>query len=280
MNRAPVNKIIDVSCVDGPGNRTAVFFQGCNFRCSYCHNPETIGTCIHCGTCVRVCPSGALHLDGGRVLWEEQHCCACDRCLAACPRSASPRVRWMTVPEVLERVRRNQPFIRGVTVSGGECSLQRDFLLELFRAVKALGLTALMDSNGGIPIAQDATLMEACDGVMLDLKCADPARHLALTGQPVFPVLENAVKLAALHKLTEVRTVVIPGVLPNEETVESCCRLLAPFLRETDIRYKLIRFRPVGVRGPASGYASPSTELMDTLAETARGFGFSDIVIL
>ena len=39
--RVPVNKIIPFSSVDGPGNRTAVFVQGCNFNCHYCHNPET-----------------------------------------------------------------------------------------------------------------------------------------------------------------------------------------------------------------------------------------------
>jgi pyruvate-formate lyase-activating enzyme len=37
-----INKIINFSCVDGPGNRLVVFFQGCNFNCIYCHNPETI----------------------------------------------------------------------------------------------------------------------------------------------------------------------------------------------------------------------------------------------
>ena len=37
-----VNKIIPFSNVDGPGNRLSIFFQGCNFDCLYCHNPETI----------------------------------------------------------------------------------------------------------------------------------------------------------------------------------------------------------------------------------------------
>ena len=41
MRKAPVNKIIKFSAVDGPGNRTAIFLQGCNFNCKYCHNPET-----------------------------------------------------------------------------------------------------------------------------------------------------------------------------------------------------------------------------------------------
>ena len=37
-----INKIIPFSNVDGPGNRLSIFFQGCNFDCLYCHNPETI----------------------------------------------------------------------------------------------------------------------------------------------------------------------------------------------------------------------------------------------
>lgn len=59
--RAPVNRIIPFSAVDGPGNRTAVFLQGCNFNCKYCHNPETRKLCIHCGDCVEGCPGGALY---------------------------------------------------------------------------------------------------------------------------------------------------------------------------------------------------------------------------
>jgi len=42
MIKGLVNRIIPFSSVDGPGNRTAIFLQGCNFNCSYCHNPETI----------------------------------------------------------------------------------------------------------------------------------------------------------------------------------------------------------------------------------------------
>ncbi len=37
-----INKIIKSSIVDGFGNRIAIFMQGCNFDCWYCHNPETI----------------------------------------------------------------------------------------------------------------------------------------------------------------------------------------------------------------------------------------------
>ena len=67
---AIVNKIIHSSVVDGPGNRAAVFLQKCNFKCSYCHNPETIGQCVQCGACVEKCPAKALSLKDGKIVWD------------------------------------------------------------------------------------------------------------------------------------------------------------------------------------------------------------------
>ena len=98
MLRAPVNKIIPQSSVDGPGNRTAIFFQGCNFSCHYCHNPETIHLCQNCGTCVADCPVGALQKDeAGTVCWDPALCVGCDTCIKVCPTSPPPRCgcsRW------------------------------------------------------------------------------------------------------------------------------------------------------------------------------------------
>ena len=82
---AIVNKIIHSSVVDGPGNRAAVFLQKCNFKCSYCHNPETIGQCVQCGACVEKCPAKALSLKDGKIVWDEDKCCECDTCIHVCP---------------------------------------------------------------------------------------------------------------------------------------------------------------------------------------------------
>jgi len=274
MTRAPVNRIIDQSGVDGPGNRTVFFFQGCNFNCGYCHNPETIRMCMNCGDCVPACPAGALQIADGAVCFDAAKCRGCDTCIRLCRHDASPRIVWMTPEEAAATLERNRPFIRGVTVSGGECSLRRDFVCALFKSAKAMGLGTLMDSNGGYDFSRDPELLELCDGVMLDVKCADAAAHHALTGRPNEQVLRNLDFLVSAGKLEEARTVVVPGALPNENTVRYVCGRLAPYWAAgSDSGYKLIRFRPMGVRASYRENAMPDDALMERLRAIALEAG-------
>lgn len=36
-----IHSILSIGSLDGYGNRTVIFLQGCPFRCAYCHNPDT-----------------------------------------------------------------------------------------------------------------------------------------------------------------------------------------------------------------------------------------------
>ena len=275
--RAPVNRIIPFSAVDGPGNRTAVFLQGCSFRCKYCHNPETIRLCTHCGNCLSVCPTGALSLREGKVCYDRSRCVMCDACIKACPNSSCPRIREMSAEETMEEIRRNLPFIRGVTVSGGECTLHQDYLLALSPLVRREGLTLLLDSNGSYDFAGDDAFLEAVDGVMLDVKAWDPEEHLSLIRRGNETVLKNLCFLAKKGKLAEVRTVVIPDEMNAAQTVEQVSRTLVS-LGAGQVPYKLIRFRPMGVREEFKHFRSPFSAELDALERLARSIGMRRIV--
>ena len=274
-----VNKIIPFSSVDGPGNRTAVFLQGCNFNCQYCHNPETINRCIHCGFCVRYCKTGALEIKDGRVQYDLSKCVMCDECFTHCRNGGSARVRELTAVQVMQEVKKQIPFIRGITVSGGECTLQRDFLVELLTLAKEAGLHTLIDSNGSYLFEADAELMAVTDGVMLDVKAWNGGEHYRVTGQLNDVVLKNLRWLAEQGKLTEVRTVVVPELFDCEETI----RNVSALLRETDslsTRYKIICYRPNGVRQQYRHLKSPSVDTLQSLADIAAEYGLKDVVII
>lgn len=278
---ALVNQIIHSSAVDGPGNRAAVFLQGCNFSCAYCHNSETIRRCVSCGTCVERCPAGALRMQAGTVAWDETRCCGCDCCIHVCPNLASPKTKNYTPQQVMDLLEADLPFIRGITTSGGECSLQRDFVLELFQLAKARRLSTLMDSNGSYDFARDPALLQDCDGVMLDVKAFDREAHIRLTGADNALVLKNAVFLAKAGKLEEIRTVIVPEQLPNEDTVARITSLLRPYLAVRPIRYKLIAYRSFGVRAPyQTQFRSPSGAQMQACREIALRNGFEDVVLI
>jgi pyruvate formate lyase activating enzyme len=281
MIYAPVNRVINSSSVDGQGNRTVFFFQGCNFNCGYCHNPETINMCEQCGLCIPSCPTASLKLTEGIVRYNRETCCDCDTCLRVCPHNSSPKITWMTPDEGAAILNENLPFIRGITVSGGECSLHRDFVIQLFQKAKTLGLNALMDSNGNYKFSEDPALLAICDGIMLDIKCFDAAAHLSLTGQPNDLVLQNLEFLASVGKLEEVRTVIVPDALPNEETVSSVCRCLSPYwAADIDIGYKLIRFRPFGVRDFYRVHTTPHDALMERLHEIVLRGGCKRVIVV
>ena len=282
MNKiaAPVNRIIPFSAVDGPGNRTAVFLQGCNIDCKYCHNPETRALCINCGMCVPGCPAGALRLVDGRVQYDPAKCVACDTCIQTCTHDASPRVLWMTVEEVIAQIKKQIPFIRGVTVSGGECTLYPEFLTALFSECKKLGLHTLIDSNGMVDFRVYPELLAVTDGVMLDIKAYSEKDHVAVTDFGNEQVLKNAAFLAEHSKLYEIRTVVVRELFDPVKVIESIAAYLCFFMDIGMLRYKLIAYRPFGVREQYQTYESPDVSYMEQLKNIAIQVGFQEVIII
>ncbi len=164
--------------------------------------------------------------------------------------------RW-SIDDVLERVRASMPFIRGITASGGEATLQWEFLVALFGRIKAdpefSHLSTFIDSNGHAERAVWDALLPVTDGVMLDLKVLDDAQHRQLTGHGNARSRDSIRYLAAVGKLYETRLMLVPGLNDSDEQL----RTTAAWLLAIDplMRVKINHFHAHGTRSPASAWA-------------------------
>lgn len=233
-----VGTIFDIqfySLHDGPGLRTNVFFKGCPLRCKWCCNPESISKqpelalfesrCFVCADCLQVCAPAALSLSDGRPQWNPAACDRCGRCVQVC---ASGAMRWIgrrvTALEVIEEVLRDAPFYAengGLTLTGGEPTLQPVFAEAVLRLAKEKCLHTTMETCGHAPWCVFERLLPHLDLVLYDLKHMDSQRHLEGTGVRNERILENAQRIAASGQAMVMRVPLIPGFNTSEDDLYS-----------------------------------------------------------
>lgn len=232
------------SLVDGPGVRTTVFLKGCNLDCAWCHNPESKSgqvqmmlysdKCTGCGKCKAVCH------------YSQTDCDFCGKCELYCPADARRIVgKTVTADEVLQVIVKDKPFYAnsggGVTVSGGECMLQIDFLTELLRKCKAQGIHTAVDTAGNVPWEYFERILPYTDLFLYDVKLTDTAAHRKWTGAGNERILENLTKLLSLAPVW-VRVPVIAGV---NDSVDEMTKIKV-FLSGRAKRVELLPYHAMG----------------------------------
>lgn len=91
-----------------------------------------------------------------------------------------------TSAEIIEKLKPYLDYIKfsggGITVTGGEPTLQAEFVTELFKECKELGVHTALDTSGFADIEKVTGLLEFTDLVLLDIKHAVDEKHRLITG--------------------------------------------------------------------------------------------------
>lgn len=220
-----VSDIQHFSLGDGDGIRTTVFFKGCNLRCPWCHNPETISS--HTLT---------LRFSNGM----EKVCGI-----------------YRSVEEVLAETLTDKEFYLesggGVTLSGGEVLLQADGAAELAKKLKQNGVSVIIDTAGSVPYENFQKLNPFTDEYYFDLKAADEVDYKKVVGGDFRLVTENMKRLVEEGYKIRARIPLIPGFNDSDKYSEKMCSTLLqtgvkkvdllPFHRLGTAKYSALNMR-------------------------------------
>jgi len=263
MITGAVSEIQRFSLHDGPGIRTTVFFKGCQLRCQWCHNPETLSSekeilryknkCTGCGICATMCPAGINVYD--------KKCVRCGKCIDSCPSGALKLAgNYMSVEDVVNEILEDDVFYGtsgGVTLSGGEPILQTEFAGAVLKECRHLGINTAIETNLAYPWLLLDSLLPSLDIVIFDMKIWDNEKHIKYTGRSNREILDNIKKLGGTLMRVIVRTPLIKGINDTDEDIEPIAEFLSNI--ENIEYYELLEYHVLGnEKYPALGLPAPA----------------------
>lgn len=232
---------------DGPGNRLVFHLQGCNMRCPWCSNPEGLlpdGTLM---TEARVKPEYCVKnaFTDGRL--DRSRCAECTK---PCLRIPASGVRLSCKKEEIDRLvsycMTCTPMFfdgGGVTLTGGEVTVQFDAVREFLTKLKEKGIHTCIESNATHRKLPE--LFSLVDFLIVDCKHYDSDALLRTCGTSLEGIAENIRRACRERDQLLIRIPLIGGFNASEEDAE---RFAGFFSRiGTDIcTFEFLRYHEYG----------------------------------
>lgn len=189
-NRGRIHSIETFGTVDGPGTRYVIFFQGCPFRCLYCHNPDTWsgtgGTLLSVDEVLRGFEKNAAFYKNGGLTAS----------------GGEPLLQLEFLTELFTEAKK-----RGIHT-----------------CLDTSGAVYHPDKQSDYE-----ALLAHTDLVLLDIKHSIPSEHERLTGHPMDAPLGFATLLSDLKIPMVIRHVLVPEITDNTEQLKELGILMKQF---------------------------------------------------
>jgi len=281
---------------DGPGIRTTVFLKGCPLACKWCHNPEAIrpgpqialyaDRCIECGNCRVVCPG----LDGREGFAPDVilqgRCNECGQCVATCyAKAVELSGKTVTVDEVVEDVLTDRTFYEtsggGVTLSGGEPTMQFEFCLRLLESLKSARLHTALDTCGCISWDKMKILLPLVDLFLYDLKLISPVKHRRWTGVDNRLILANLRRLSRAGAPIQVRFPAVSGINSSTRDLKQLAAVVASLQPCPEVAllpyndFAAAKYKAFRIPFALAGKRTFSQARLDRMRSTLTGLGLT-----
>ena len=216
----------------------------------------------------------------------------CGRCEELCPQSAVKRVgQTVSVDEVVAIAEKDFLFYLnsggGVTLGGGEPTMQAAFAAHLLEKLKALGIHTALETCGYAHWDAFEQLLPHLDLVLYDLKHMDASIHKRHTGQSNNRILDNLERLLQQQINIVIRIPIIPGFSDDTRIMASMAAYLDRHSTPGRIeRIDLLPYHKMGVGKytaldcdyKLAGNKTPGEESLEALRSIFSAKGFNTFI--
>ncbi|MBM7557602.1 pyruvate formate-lyase-activating protein [Halanaerobacter jeridensis] len=185
----------------------------------------------------------------------------------------------ISISTMMEKIKSCQPYFNkqgGVTISGGEPTLQIDFVADLLTACKEEGIHTALDTSGYVKQDEFKKLLPNLDLVLLDLKHLDDKQHQDLTGVSNQKTLDLIKLLESERQPYWIKHVIVPGITDDLDKIKELASYLKSlsYLKKVQLlpyhRLGVHKWEELGLDYQLSETEPPSEEKLEKIKEIIK----------
>ena len=151
-----------------------------------------------------------------------------------------------TPKDLVDKILRYKPYFKnggGVTFSGGEPLMQKEFLLECLKLLKKENVHTAIDTAGTITNCEE--ILKYTDLVLFDIKALDDKNYNKITSGNINNSLKFLELCQKMDKKLWIRQVIIPGINDNIKCINRLIDFIKP-LKNVE-KVELLPYHTLGV---------------------------------